>query len=99
MISVPVVSMPIFQAKLPAWAQPSCDNRRAYSALFGGVSAVTGLDQMFHPMVPPTVHWAIAGGLADASCSGFKMPEIDEKLFECSIFGMLGGIGARLLLR
>merc|ERR1712138_364401 len=50
-------------------------------------------------MVPPTVHWAIAGGLADASCSGFKMPEIDEKLFECSIFGMLGGMGARLLLR
>ena len=97
MISVPVVSMPIFQAKLPAWAQPSCDNRRAYSALFGAVSAVTGLDRMFP--APPMVHWAIAGGLADASCSGFTMPEIDEKLFECSIFGMLGGMGARLLLR
>ena len=66
------------------------------SAIAGGTVAFFGLDGTFS-MLPPGVHWILAGQAVDSYCKGKWQPDDAMTFGKNAAYGMMGGFLVRYL--
>ena len=79
---------------LPTWANPSCNNMPALSAMYGAGTRLIGLDYLLP--LPPGVHYAAAGAIADYQCKGSIT--LDQGTAMAAAYGVGGGMAMSYVL-
>ena len=70
----------------------TCDNPN-YSALLGGITALTPLQNLLP--LPPAAHWGAAGAAGEYYCTRSTDP---NRLAGAAFYGWMGGMGTRAVL-